>query len=116
MRIVFQIVLVLVILIGGIYFLTNDHSKASAYKKILGVLAIILLIFAIIFPSYSDMVAHFFGIERGADLILYLMIFAILYLVFSFSLYKKREAKRVAKLIRKLAILEEEVNKLGKEK
>ncbi|MDR0514258.1 MAG: DUF2304 domain-containing protein [Coriobacteriaceae bacterium] len=111
MRIILQILLVVVILTGGVYFLFNNHTKAKAYKKILAIVAVILLILAALFPSTSDAIAHFLGIERGADLILYLAIFSILYLMLSQSLYKKRVAKREARLVRKLAILEEAVKR-----
>jgi len=104
-----QVVLIVAVVAMGGYFLANNHSRAQAWKKIAGSLFIACAIFAIMFPSIADVGASFLGLARGTDLILYGLILVMIYLVFSRSFAQKREQERIAKLVRKVAILEKKM-------
>ena len=109
MRVIFQIIFALSIVVGVIYFLTHNNSRAEAYKKILAILFLIAGILAIVFPGLSDDVAGFFGIESGQALILYLTIALVLYLFLRTSTDRRLHRQDIAKLVRKIAILEQQL-------
>jgi len=114
MRIILQIALIIAVVFLGVYFLANHNSKAQAWKKIAAFLFIGFSVFAILFPQIADIVASWLGMERGTDLILYGLILAVIYLVFSRSFARKREQQEMAKIVRKVAILERELEKATK--
>lgn len=64
-------------------------------------------------PQTTDLVAQFVGVGRGADLIIYLSLVALFFLIF--KLFAKIESveQEITRLVRKLAI--EEVEEKGEE-
>lgn len=109
-------ILIQIVLIAGfvlllLKFLASPNSyQIKAWKKIIGIIFVFLAIFAVTFPETLNNIAHFFGVGRGADLLLYLLAFAFIFVVFNQYVASKQEQKRVVKLSRRLAILEAEVN------
>lgn len=103
----FQVLLIAGILLAAVLairFLPGDRSLAL--KRILSLLFVIAAILAIIFPNALTAVAHFFGIGRGTDLLLYTFIVAVLlFSVASVRARAKAEA-RVTELARAVALLE----------
>lgn len=67
---------------------------------------------AVVVPQETDRIAHFVGVGRGADLIIYLVIVAVLFvLLHYFSKFVELEQK-VTQLTRELAILRAEVERV----
>ena len=67
---------------------------------------------AVVVPQQTDRIAHFVGVGRGADLIIYLVIVAVLFvLIHYFSKFVELEQK-VTQLTRELAILRAEVERV----
>lgn len=67
---------------------------------------------AVVVPQETDRIAHFVGVGRGADLIIYLVIVAVLFvLLHYFSKFVELEHK-VTQLTRELAILRAEVERV----
>jgi small membrane protein len=101
-----------VILIAGFAyllfrFLTDPNSlQMRAWKKILGVLFVGLAIVVVIFPQTSNDLAHDVGVGRGADLLLYLLTLAFVFVTINHYMKDKQEQKRFVELARKVAILE----------
>ena len=101
-----------VILVAGIVFLLLRYlaSPASirtrAWKKILGVLLAVLAVTVVVFPDFSNDVAHSVGIGRGADLLLYLLTLAFGFGALSVYVKDKKEEQQIVLLARKVALLE----------
>lgn len=105
--ILIQIFLILGFLFLIIKFLANPGShQIKAWKKIIGIFFVLLSIFAVLFPESLNDLAHFFGVGRGADLLLYLVTLAFIFTTFNYYVANKQEQKRIVKLARKMAILE----------
>lgn len=105
--IVIQILLIAGFLVLLLALLTNPRNlKIQAGKKILGILFIVAAVFFIIFPDKSNDIAHFVGVGRGADLLLYILILSFIFVTLSFYLRIKEEQNRTVKIARKIAILE----------
>lgn len=96
-----QIVLIVCLLATLAYMLrTKPNARQVAIGRITLVLAVLVGIVVILAPGWLSAVAEFFGIGRGADLLLYGLIIA--FLINSISMYKKnielsRELTRLAR-------------------
>ncbi len=62
-----------------------------------------------LWPRSADIIAKFVGVERGADLAVYLAVVILAYLVFRLFVRQEQTEKEITKLVRKIAI--EEVEK-----
>lgn len=58
-----------------------------------------------LFPAVSDRVAAFVGVDRGADLMLYLSTMALLFLCFNLYLRQKKIESDLLAVTRQLALL-----------
>lgn len=67
-----------------------------------------LLVFTI-FPGVLDQLGHFFGLQRGADVLVYVSIIFLLY--FSLLLLNKAEKNRedITRLVREIGVLEDKL-------
>ena len=77
-------IIVKIILIGLIalsLLLLAYSNKLKSIGKLVSIFLFIIGSFFIIFPNLSDIVASFFGIGRGVDLILYISTTVLLLLV-----------------------------------
>ena len=102
-----QLLLVTAILFILIRFLSSRNSfQTQAWKKILLLLFLLTAIVLIISPNILDGVAHFVGVGRGADLLLYALTIAFIFQVLSNYVKSKEEQKRIVILARKIAITE----------
>lgn len=105
--IVFQFLLIIgvaIVAILAVRFLPGDRSLAL--KRIIAILFVIAAILAIIFPGLLTAVANFFGIGRGADLLLYVFIIASLIFAVATIRAKARSDARVTQLARAVALME----------
>ncbi|MET7074504.1 DUF2304 domain-containing protein [Trueperella pyogenes] len=102
--------LIKIILLAGILFIAaylikgTQDTKNVALRRLLLVAFVALAAVTIIFPDITTRVAHFVGVGRGVDLLLYLTIIAFL----SYSVVSYRRMvileNRLVELARELAI------------
>lgn len=105
--ILIQLILIVAILIVIFRFLAyRDSFKTQAYKKILLLLLAIAAIIVILEPNLLDNIAHFVGVGRGADLLLYALTVAFIFDQFNDYVKDKEEQRRIVKIARKIAINE----------
>lgn len=114
--ILIQIILITLLLAIGFNFITfRNRSRIKAIKKILLLLTIPSAVFVVLFPSTSTDLAHLLGVGRGADLLLYGLTVIVIFQIFDSYVKNKEEQKRIAVLVRKIAIIEAEKNTRNKE-
>lgn len=102
-----QVILVAGFLLFLYRVLANPASyQFRAWTKILAFVFVIAAILAVLFPNTTNTVAHWAGVSRGADLLLYLLTLAFIFSIFSAYMQEKRQQKRIVLLARKLAIIE----------
>lgn len=102
-----QILLIVGVIIAAllaIRFLPGDRSLAL--KRIFALLFVVAAVLAIIFPNALSAVAHFFGVGRGADLLLYILVVMTLLFAVSTIRAKARSDARVTDLARAVALME----------
>lgn len=109
-----------IILIAGfctllLFFLGNPKNlRIQAWKKIFGLMFIVIAIFFVIFPDISNSIAHSVGVSRGADLMLYILILAFVFVTINMYIRIQQDENKIDTLARKLAITEANHKKSGK--
>lgn len=61
-------------------------------------------IIGISFPALTVNVAHFLGINRGTDMIVYASIILLFYLIFRISIYMEEINEKISGLIREIGL------------
>lgn len=106
-----MILIQLVLIIGFLLFLFRVLANPASYQlnawvKILASLFVLVAIVAVLFPDTTNDIAHWVGVTRGADLLLYLLTLAFIFAMFNSYIQGKRQQKRIVQLARKVALLE----------
>ena len=65
----------------------------------------------VIKPESTNFVANIFGVGRGADLVVYLSIIVIFYIIFQLTVKMEKIERNITKLVRKIAVDEISDNK-----
>jgi small membrane protein len=100
-----RIVLISSILLVSWWFLRQrNSSRTRAGKKVLLVLFAGLAIMMIVDPSLTDALARLVGVGRGADLLLYALVIAFLYVTINSYLKFKELEDRNIELARRFAV------------
>jgi hypothetical protein len=106
------------LLIGGIviifaWFLMNPRSQqVHAWIKILAAAFTTFGVMMIISPNTSNRIARAIGVGRGADLLLYSLAVAFVYVMFNLYIRRQEEHARFEILARKVALLEARLREL----
>jgi len=109
--ILIQLVLIAGFLILLIKFLLDPNSsQIRAWKKLIGLLFVPLAIIFVLFPNEANTVAHTVGVGRGADLLLYVLTLAFIFVCINLYMKSKQDQRRITELTRKLAILEAKIS------
>src|SRR5581483_4196965 len=102
-----KLILVVVILGIMVWFLGNRTTHQVRAWQRLGLLLLTLIgVIVVISPDTSNKVAHKLGVGRGADLLLYLLTLAFIFMTLNLYLKNKEDQKRIVALARKLALIE----------
>ncbi|MBO1900574.1 DUF2304 domain-containing protein [Leucobacter weissii] len=110
----FQFLLILGVAVAALLVLRLlPGERALALKRIFAVLFALAAVLAILFPSALTAVAHFFGIGRGADLLLYVFIIATLLFGVAAVRSKARSDARVTELARAVSLMEARLSERG---
>jgi small membrane protein len=100
-----RIALIASILLVSWWFLRQRNtSRTQAGKKVLLVLFACLAIVMIVDPTLTDAMARFLGVGRGADLLLYALVVAFLYVTINSYLKFKELEDRNIELARRFAV------------
>ena len=110
--ILIQLVLILATLLILVRFLSvRDTLRTQAWKKILLLGFAAVAVAMIISPKLLDGIAHFLGVGRGADLLLYALTVAFVFGQLNTYVKSREEQKKIIILARKIAIAEARNNK-----
>jgi hypothetical protein len=108
--IVIQLVLLAAILGLLFIFVRNRHSvRMQAGKRVGLILFALVNVYAVLRPDDITVVAHWVGVGRGTDLLLYALVVAFLLGMLNFYLRFKGVDSQFTELARTLAIREAEI-------
>ena len=108
--IIIQVVLIVGFLLFMFQFLANPSSyQMRAWSKIFTFIFTLLAIGVVLSPDSANTVAHWVGVTRGADLLLYILTLSFIFVVFNTYINSKQEQKRLVELARKVALLDAQI-------
>ena len=100
-----QILLLLATVALAFYFLTNRRkARAKAGVKLGFVLFIIAAIWAVLRPDDLTVLANWIGVDRGTDLLLYVLVIAFMFTTMSTWIRFREQELRYARLARAVAL------------
>jgi hypothetical protein len=100
-----QFVLLAIILVMAIHAVSQKRRGEIGSLQLFIWLAIwVAGAFVVLFPGYANMLATMFGVGRGADLVIYVAIPALFYIVFRLLIRTERLNRDLTLLTRALAI------------
>ena len=110
-----QWVLAIALVLVGLYLLKARRSASQqAIRRLVIVVALLAGFVAVLFPDYTNVVASYLGIGRGADLLLYaFVIFALFYVVHQYRRQLWQE-KVTTDLARALTLAQAKLEELEK--
>ena len=107
-----QIVATLFLIFAIFRVIRKYREKDINFKEFFRWL-ILWLVIGIVFwlPQTTSFLANILGIGRGADLVIYVSIIVIFYLIFRLLVMVDKQQREITKIVRHLAIMEDEKNK-----
>lgn len=84
----------------------RQTHAARAWKKIAICFLAVAMIVAVLLPEVTNEIAHFVGVGRGADLLLYLLTLAFIIYVLNNYMFQQKEKDVLYRLARKVAIID----------
>lgn len=108
-----MIKLVLIVALSGAAFLLirgKGSPLSLLMQRALALAAIVLGIIGVAFPDLVTTVAQQLGVGRGADLVLYLLCVAFIFVTITLSIRLSAVQERTVMLARTLALLEAELH------
>lgn len=101
-----QIVLILGIAIAAFRLLAGTGQRTQAIRRLGLVVFAAFAVLSVFFPIVWTRVAHFFGIGRGTDLILYALVVAFFSFVATTFRRQRESEQRYTQLARRIALAE----------
>lgn len=100
-----QILLLLAAFALVLYFFTNrKKANAKAWVKLGFVVLVLAAVWAILRPDDVTVVANWLGVDRGTDLMLYVLIIAFFFTTLSTWVRFREQELRYARLARAVAL------------
>ncbi|MFD2090372.1 DUF2304 domain-containing protein [Blastococcus deserti] len=110
-----KLLLVPAIVLAVVFSLRSRASlRGQARRKILAVLTVVAGVLAVLFPGILQALADFVGVDRGTDLLLYMLAVVIIYLVGSTSVRFREQEARLVRLSREVALTETEARLIAR--
>lgn len=105
MTTVIQLLLLLATAFLVVYFLGNRRkARAKAGVKLGFVVFVIACIWAVLRPDDLTIVANWVGVDRGTDLLLYVLVVAFMFTTLSSYVRFREQELRYARLARAIAL------------
>lgn len=100
-----QVLLIAAIVLLLVYLLRSRRSARSrAWVKVGYVVFVLAGVYAVLRPNDTTVVAHWLGVDRGTDLMLYALIIAFVFTTLSAYMRFKDLELRYARLARAIAL------------
>lgn len=110
-----KFLLVPAVVLAVVFSLRSRASlRGQARRKIFAGLTVVAGVLAVLFPNLLQWLADFVGVDRGTDLLLYLLAVVIIYLVGSTSVRFREQESRLVRLSREVALAETEARLISR--
>jgi small membrane protein len=110
-----KLVLLCAVAVLLVTFVRREHGvKVQANKRLAFFVFLIANVYAVLRPDDVSRLANLIGVGRGADLVLYLLVVAFVFVVINFYPKMKESERRLTDLARSIALRDAEL--LNKER
>ncbi len=100
-----QLLLLIAFFVVAFYFISNRRkARAKAGVKLGFLLFIIAVVWAVLRPDDLTVVANLVGVDRGTDLLLYVLVVAFMFTTLSTWIRFREQELRYARLARAVAL------------
>ncbi|MFI5954273.1 DUF2304 domain-containing protein [Cryptosporangium sp. NPDC051539] len=107
---VIQFLLLLAVAASLFYFVRRQHGvRLQAGKRLAFVAFLVFAAYAVVRPDDITAIAHWVGVGRGADLVLYATVVAFVFVVINFYLRTRDMERRITDLARAVALRDAEI-------
>ena len=107
---VIQFLLLLAVAASLVYFVRQQHGvRLQAGKRLAFVAFLVFAAYAVVRPDDITAIAHWVGVGRGADLVLYATVVAFVFVVINFYLRTRDMERRITELARAVALRDAEI-------
>lgn len=104
-----QTILIIGVVLTFSYFLFHINTySVRAWKKILLLVFVVFMVLSILFPNLTTDIAKAVGVGRGADLLLYGLAVAFVFVCINDYLKFQEMRTQIHSLARKIALMEAE--------
>lgn len=103
-----------IILISSVILLAITSVRSRMFGRAVPLGLGAAAIFLVLLPSAATVIAHSLGVGRGTDLVLYLSLILIFFLLLRFWAQTRQLESKVTELLRQVAILN--AKRLGEDK
>ncbi len=104
MLIIQIIIIIFVLLIFWQTFLKFKKKEINILELLIWSIIWSAIVFVVINPNIANFIANLVGVGRGADLVIYISIITIFYLLFRIIVKIERIERDITKIIRKIAL------------
>lgn len=105
-----QFLLLLAVAASLFYFVRQQHGvRLQAGKRLAFVAFLLFAAYAVVRPDDITGIAHWVGVGRGADLVLYATVVAFVFVVINFYLRTREMERRITDLARAVALRDAEI-------
>ena len=113
MSVALRIVLIVTTIIYLLYIIKSVKSKKLQLSfSIFWIIMGIIMIVAAVFPHIIDAVSDFLGFEITSNMVFFIAIFIIVYLIFNLTVKISKENDKNRELIQEVSMLKRKVEKL----
>src|ERR1044072_4623935 len=107
---VIQFLLLLAVVASLFYFVRQQPGvRLQAGKRLAFVAFLLFAAYAVVRPEDITAIAHWVGVGRGADLVLYATVVAFVFVVINFYLRTREMERRITELARAVARRDAEI-------
>lgn len=102
---IIRLILILAILALVLWRLRQQsNTRGQALNKLSTLLLLVLAVAAVLSPDTTNSLAHFVGVGRGADLLLYCVSIGFIASLIVGYLHRQEDQVRIARLVRRIAL------------
>ena len=101
-------IIIFVVFVLSRVFLRFKKKEISIYETVVWFLFWIAVIAATLLPKTTDIIARYVGVSRGADLLVYISVIVLFFIVFKLIVKIEKIGRDVTKIVRKMAIDEKD--------
>lgn len=102
---IIQLVLIPSVVLAVVLSLRSRRTlRGQAWRKLFAALTVAVGVVLVVFPNFLQAVADRVGVTRGVDLMFYVLVLVIIYMIGASSVRFREQEARMVRLVRAMAL------------